>query len=107
MATSSSCSEAYNGLFPHMAVLDSWPQQWRELAYEYGYVIVAAMYGEGSYEAVKADLEIWRERLQADHLMRAGRGDYAIPKSAFFVGLGGFKTATEKGLPKPKPKFII
>lgn len=94
--------------FPHMAVLDSWPQVWRELAYEYGFKIVAAMYDEGGgYEAAKSSLETWRDRRQDDLLMKVGRGDYAIPKSAFFAGLGGFKTATEKGLPPRKIRFSI
>lgn len=98
----------YNQAFAHMAALDSWPKLWRELAYEYGFQIVQAMYDDGGgYDAVKIDLETWRERKQADHLRAVARGDYLIPKSAFFVGLGGFKTATDRGLPKQKISFSI
>lgn len=109
MATSTSSSKAaYNERFAHMAALDSWPKKWRELAYEYGFKIVEAMYGEGGgYDAVKADLETWAERKQAAHERAVARGDYMIPKSAFFAGVGGFKTATERGLPKQKISFSI
>lgn len=98
----------YNERFIHMAALDAMPARWRALAYEYGLVIVSKMYEEGGgYDAVKADLETWRWRLQEQHLKAVARGDYKIPKSAFFVGIGGFKTATEKGLPKQKISFSI
>lgn len=98
----------YNERFLHMAALDAMPAKWRALAYEYGLVIVSKMYEEGGgYDAVKADLETWRWRLQEQHLKAVGRGDYKIPKSAFFAGLGGFKTATETGLPKRKISFSI
>lgn len=109
MDISSSPNKAvYNERFIHMAALDSWPKRWRELAYEYGFKIVAAMYEEGGgYDAVKADLETWRERKQESHLKAVARGDYKIPKSAFFVGIGGFKTATDRGLPKQKISFSI
>ncbi len=55
----------YNEQFAHMAKLDRWPKKWRALAYEYGLQIVAALYEQGGgYDAVKTDLETWRDRRQ-------------------------------------------
>jgi hypothetical protein len=57
----------YSADFAHMAALDSWPRKWRELAYDYGLGIVDALKSQGGgYEAVKTDLETWRERRQAE-----------------------------------------
>lgn len=94
----------YAERFAHMALLDAMPPDWRALAYEYGLKIVHAMYCEGGgIDAVRSDLEEWRERRQRDWL----RTDYLVPRSAFFAGVGGFKTATEFGPPKPQIRFTI
>lgn len=90
--------------YEHMASIDGLPREWRELVYEYGFTIVAAMYDAGGgIDAVRNDLETWRHRRQEQWL----RTDYLVPKSSFFAGVGGFKSDTDLGRPRPKIQFTI